>query len=183
MLALQACLPLDQHAVFDYSPHVSPPVTVVLARLGVSSFHDLRPDEDRESTKSLGSIEEMIAVKVAADLGSSGLFAGVDYPAEPERDIFLLEGEILRFSWDWSCSSFWWFVGCPIKKDAGHVKFHVRMIHWPTRRILVDYTKESDVAMHKYYIFDDRGEELGMAFRNVVSFIKEAMIEDAPSWP
>jgi hypothetical protein len=194
MLALQACLPLDQHAVFDYSPHAAPPVTVVRARLGVSSFHDLRPDEDRESTESLGSIEEMIAVKVAEDLGSSGLFAGVDYPAKLERDTFLLKGEILRFSWDWSCSSAWWIVipipfppgavgGCSVKKREGHAKFHVRMIHWPTGRILVDYTKESDTVMHQLDIFYDRGEELGMAFRNVMSFIKEAMIEDAPAWP
>jgi hypothetical protein len=151
-LFLYGCsITLNSNVPFQYTPSLISSEGMPY-RLGVEKLQDKRPNDDRETTENIKDVDEKITVKLIDDLRSSQLFSSVQFPVNKNRDDFVLQGELRRFSWKASTNTIVWipiinfaiYFGAPIISVDSSVQLHVQLIDAKTSTVVGDYTKSAE---------------------------------------
>jgi ABC-type uncharacterized transport system auxiliary subunit len=159
------------------------------AVLGMEKFVDSRPVDDKEVTKSIPDIDEKVTAKLLEDFRSSGMFAGVDFPARRDKDDLIVKGEIKRFYWKTKHNPIKFIpivnllllLGITSYNIEAVVELKVQILDARTGAVLSEYDRTStktDSATLYDIKSGESGSELAEAFREVVKQIKDGMAGD-----
>jgi hypothetical protein len=188
LFLVSGCSTLNGSVPFRYVPSLST-IQQNNAVLGMEKFVDSRPAEDKEITKGIPDIDEKVTAKVLEDFRSTGMFAGVDFPARRDKDDLIVKGEIKRFYWKTKHNPIKFIpiiqllllLGITSYNIEAVVELKVQILDARTGAVLSEYDRTStktDSATLYDIKSGESGSELAEAFREVVKQIKDGMAGD-----
>ena len=188
LFLVSGCSTLNGSVPFRYVPSLST-IQQNNAVLGMEKFVDSRPAEDKEITKGIPDIDEKVTAKVLEDFRSTGMFAGVDFPARRDKDDLIVKGEIKRFYWKTKHNPIKFIpiinllllLGITSYNIQAVVELKVQILDARTGAVLSEYDRTStktDSATLYDIKSGESGSELAEAFREVVKQIKDGMAGD-----